>query len=68
MIPYKFIVKTEDLAAMFDCSTGVAKNYMTKIRQHYGKASRGKVTAMEVATFSNVDPNEVLKALNREKW
>ena len=68
MIPYKIIVTTEDLAAMFDCSSAVAKNHLTRIREHFQKPKRSKVTAREVALYANIDPDEVLKALNREHW
>jgi len=68
MIPYKIIVTTEDFAAMFDCSLAVAKNHMTRIRGHFQKPTRSKVTAREVALYAHIDPDEVLKALNREHW
>jgi hypothetical protein len=68
MIPYKIVFNTEDFATMFDCSPGVAKMRMTEIRRHFNKPPRSKVTALEVATFAHLNPNEVLKALNREHW
>jgi hypothetical protein len=68
MIPYKIIVTTEDFAQLFDCSLGVAKNHMSNIRKVSGKSARAKVSAAEVADYSGIDRNEVLKALNREHW
>lgn len=68
MIAYKIVVNTEDFADMFDCSIGVAKNHMTRIREKFDKPPRSKVTAREVAIYAHIDPDEIMKALNREPW
>jgi len=64
---YRFVIKTSDIATIFDVKKGTAREWLRDVRDAFGKRKRQIVTIEEFCSFKGVSYKKTFCLINKLK-